>query len=187
MKKALKVVAAILGVFVFLIGWAIWSHSYSAPRFVRAGYDHTVNALFDYDFQTRCAEKFDGHIGFLGGPDCGEYGPSTSFRGIYIDEFEGQSFLEGAQPASVYQTDEHVWLTIVPDADISAFNEIDPDEASDSRIWLVHFSGRNSTRNAAYGHFGMFDSEILVEKVKSAELLNEFDGYVPETVLQREF
>ncbi len=102
--------------------------------------------------------------------------PPREYVGIYLDEFEGQRFFEGAR--SLKEVDrrgaDNVWMEINIVALGAAFGikRREPWTA-----YLVRFDGRKRSRSIAgvhpcgYGHMGASNAEISVDRMLSVQTL----------------
>lgn len=172
-----------------------WSASYRAPEFVRKGFDKFTYAVTGFDLESRCANLRQYHdksddfevIEFVGSRACYNFHEPRVFKGIYIDEFEGQRFIEGAMPSARYAPKDKVWLEIDEKSDLSAARQIVSRKKKGTGIWLIEFEGQKAiqTRGGGFGHFGMSEDLVIVDKVLSAQLVYEQPGYLSEDVLVR--
>jgi hypothetical protein len=109
---------------------------------------------------------------------CYKMDPPRRFRGIWIDEFEGQAFIpEGATPPEwprgerqspgwQQQFDRAQAASIWLDVDrVNLGHEFN----RGSRKLLIDFIGRKTTYTGAYGHMGMSGNEIIVDRVISVK------------------
>jgi hypothetical protein len=168
-----------------------WSASYRAPQFVRIGFDKVTYAVTGFDLESRCLNHSKSGdlatIEFVGSRACYNFHEPRVFKGIYIDEFEGQRFIEGAMPAARYKPKDKVWLEIDERSDLSAAHQFTSRKKKGTAIWLIEFEGQKAirTRGGGFGHFGMSEDLVIVDKVLSAQLVYEQPGYLSEDVLVR--
>lgn len=111
--------------------------------------------------------------------DCRRFRAARSFEGVWIDEFEGSLFVEGARsydearrrPASDPQV---YWLAIDAKSDIA---KVVPRRYGTAyRIRLIAREmlpeGKRSRFSLpGFGHMGMWHQSILVDAVRSAEVI----------------
>lgn len=115
-------------------------------------------------------------IGTLPTDQCYKMEMSRRYRGVWVDEFEGQRFIpEGTSPPEWPRTDpkspgwrglfERARLaTIWLDASRVTF---DKKNRQNGGRWFIEFFGRKTLYSGAYGHFGMSGQEIIVDRVIS--------------------
>lgn len=125
-------------------------------------------------FGEPCATYSDGVISYDTGPNCYRFDQPRSFKGIWLYEFEGSTFLEGATsvPKERPVYGDTAWLHYDPAA-------IDPkpqynraregEDCYSIHAFEIEFIGRHSPEG--HGHMGLFGSEIWVEKMLSAKPL----------------
>ncbi len=117
---------------------------------------------------------------------CYRFQPERRFTGIFVDEFEGQQFIEGIGLKPPYDgRGGHIWLQF--DEHSKGLNLIRRGEGS-TKIWLIEFDGRRNRDPGYFGHLGASNGLILVDQVRSAKLLHEVGGYVgPDLLTRAEF
>lgn len=161
------------------IAFALSGQSYWSA----ALYDRYQTSLTGFDPLSRCLLKAKngawGSVGYISPRNCYRFGPEKEFDGIYFDEFEGQFFIEGARPATHYKLKELVWLTIDDKTDLNGHELSAPLK---SRIWHIKFVGRKTKVKAFYGHGGVFENEIIVDKILSARLIKSGDEFLSTTM-----
>ncbi|NIJ21126.1 hypothetical protein FHS95_002829 [Sphingomonas naasensis] len=122
-----------------------------------------------------CTYHIDpGVIGSLPTDQCYKMDAPRRYRGVWVDEFEGQRFIpEGTSPAEWPRADpksagwreqfERARLaTIWLDASRVSFDKM-PRKRGTKKI--IEFVGRKTKYPGAYGHFGMSGQEIIVDQV----------------------
>lgn len=121
-----------------------------------------------------CATHKDGVIYYDHSPNCYLFDRPRRFKGIWLYEFEGSTFLENATaiPSKRPDYDDTAWLMYDPAA-------IDPKPnydryAKERDCYAIHafeieFIGRRSPEG--HGHLGLFGSEIWVQKMLRARLV----------------
>jgi hypothetical protein len=137
-----------------------------------------------HDYMTRCYEHRNQATQFIGLRDCLEFGPPRRFSGIFISEFEGDRLLENANPAAAYAPRDHVSLVFDNHSDIkSAPGFPEHCDKPCSQIYQVDLIGRKA--RGPSGWIGLMDEVVVVDKLTVAKKLQEFQGYVPDSVLIR--
>lgn len=184
---AVLVAAVALGTY---IGVWNWIRSGTAPRWLTVSYDRVLVRAGAADPHTRCylpeERTSDGYSVLASLPDrqCYDWQPARRFRGFYIDEFEGQRFIEGGASRLPLRPRDNVWL----EKDHLTDASIDPRLKGWSdltKVWSVELIGRKTARSGRYGHLGASAEELLVDRFTSARLLHEQEGYLSERVLVR--
>jgi hypothetical protein len=185
-KRTVGIALAILAAALLFLAWAASSEALIAPRPLRQLWDAANRLIGRPDPHTACftkkIEQGATVFAFAGPRDCYHFGPPRVFSGIYIDEFEGQSFLEGQHPPGPYR-DQSVWISFDEKSDKSVAPLLH--SMTPTRIWRIRFVGRKTDRAGTYGHLGMSNSEVLVDRVLEARLLGAYQGYLPPSVLIR--
>lgn len=161
---------------------------------VRTGFDQITLAVTGFDFETRCSqigqhvdsEGSFSYTEFVGSRNCYNFQASREFKGIYIDEFEGQRFIEGAVSSERYSPIDNVWLEFDEKSDLGSVGAM-KGQMRGTRIWQIEFEGQKAvqTLGGSFGHLGGSDGLILVNRLKSARLLHEQEGYLSEAVIVR--
>jgi hypothetical protein len=121
-----------------------------------------------------CTTRKNGVIDYDSGPNCIRFARPQRFRGIWLYEFEGSTFLENATAVPSKRPDygDTAWLMYDPSA---IDRKPDYDEyAKDRDCFAIHafeieFIGRRSPEG--HGHLGLFRSEIWVQKMIRAKPL----------------
>ena len=183
-------IALAIMVLVGVFGGAIsWAGSGNAPSFIETGYDRLVLRVTGSDPFTRCYERqrWAAEVYYFPviieaeTPDC--YHRPERLSGILIDEFEGLIFLKDARSAEHYVIPcQSVWWSLSPWREVnSPVNFPSRDEMS--RVWKVDFIGRKSPywnfqdRPLAYGHLGMSEHAVIIDRFISVDLVSEYVGY----------
>ncbi|WP_296614099.1 hypothetical protein [Sphingomonas sp.] len=122
-----------------------------------------------------CAYHIEaGVIGFVPTDQCYKMDAPRRYRGVWIDEFEGQKFIpEGTRapewPRGNPQSPE--WQKKADQA-IAATIWLDVDRAKLGHKWqqggrrvFIEFIGRKTMYPGNYGHMGMSGQEIIVDRV----------------------
>lgn len=125
--------------------------------------------------ESPCAYRVDEEtIGFLATDECYMMDPPRQYRGVWIDEFEGQRFVpEGTNPPEWPNLDSNepglqerfeqarlatIWLD-------TERVEIPRSSGSGATRYFIEFVGRQTMFPGAYGHLGMSGHEIIVDQV----------------------
>ena len=160
------------------------------PKSVRAAYDLMSQAVSGKASFTRCwtSERLPDGSSVKGMDEprnCYHYGPSRRIRGVYIDEFEGQRFLENASAGLPLVATDKVWLDLDQHSNLERTPKL-ARHGDGTTIWLVDLIGRKTEApKGGYGHMGGSDAEVLVDTMISAQPVAQFPGYVPDTLFSR--
>lgn len=124
-----------------------------------------------------CAYPIEfGVIAFKPTDQCYKMEAPRSYRGVWVDEFEGQAFIpEGAKtpewprgnpksPEWKKEADRAIAATIW--LDVERVN-LSGEGRRDGRKFLIEFVGRKTMYSGHYGHMGMAGQEIIVDRVIS--------------------
>lgn len=181
MLKRAAIAAALL---VATAAAAVWLLSGNGPRPLRSGLDAVVRIVTGTDPYARCWTKTREANGlvvfaFAAPDDCYRFQPQRTFSGIYIDQFEGQHFVEGAAGPPPYSTRETVWLHLGAGQRRSLNARLGPNPPRRPRFWQLTFVGRRAVGQGGFGHMGGSDGLIVVDQIRSASLVASDDGYVP--------
>ncbi|WP_326524519.1 hypothetical protein [Sphingomonas sp.] len=110
---------------------------------------------------------------------CIGYSAPRVFTGIYLDAFEGQQFIEGAATDPPYiEPDRKIWMNVALLPATDRIRQVQELQADATQIWTVEFVGRVSTAPGFFGHMGVYDGEVIADRIISARLLKTVDGYV---------
>lgn len=111
-------------------------------------------------------------------PKSSEYSQPRRFSGIWLYEFEGSAFIDGATdvPKSPYDYGKVAWLEYAPEQ-IAPGPAYD-DYAESGNCYPIHsfaitFIGREKASSGGSGHMGIFGSEIVVDQLVSARSLGQ--------------
>lgn len=92
--------------------------------------------------------------------ECVHMTPRRRWRGVWNNEFEGSQFCPGSRTECSYGgAGPRIWM------------DAGPQPPPDGKLYLVEFDGRRTVFLGAYGHMGMFDHEIIVDRMISKEEL----------------
>lgn len=85
----------------------------------------------------------------------------TRWKGLWRAAFEGSQFCpEPATSCGKKVEGDRIWLTRGPRKG-----------GYESELYRIEFVGRKTKYKGSYGHFGMYDQEIIVDRVISKELV----------------
>lgn len=159
-----------------------------APRSLRATNDWVVRWATGTDPFGRCYERREENgvavYAFIGSRACYSFEPPREFDGIYVDEFEGQEFIVTKNlRLPVVSPARNTWLDFDELSDRGPLTHR-PDAST--RLWHVRFVGRQTNSSGRYGHKGMSDEVVLVDRVLSAKMLAKTHGYAGPDLVVRE-
>ena len=100
--------------------------------------------------------------------------PKRRFRGIWVDQFEGSVFFEGAADASAIKEKigrECLNLSVKREWLAYADERLAPTNHDHARLVAVDFIGRRTAYQGRYGHMGMSNSQVLVDRMIAAHPL----------------
>lgn len=149
-----------------------------------AAYRHPIDAaesilplnLFGV-YSCASRRKIDG-VNILEGlplDQCYKMQPARRFRGIWLDEFEGSTFFEGF--SDIGKVKSEIRLRMKKPAAYGEWlgwnenrkNPVLSSSGGDARLVAIDFVGRKTAYLGRYGHMGMSNSEIIVDRVISAQ------------------
>lgn len=116
--------------------------------------------------------------------------PAERFRGIWLDQFEGSTFFEGASDAETVKAELRRRMA-TPTADGEWLGWDDANRAvslprsSNARLIAIDFIGRRTAYRGRYGHMGMSNSEVVVDRMISARPIYEASTSYLEDELTR--
>ncbi|MGB3317880.1 MAG: hypothetical protein WA978_06430 [Sphingopyxis granuli] len=183
-RTAAATAIVLIGVAAAVPACIEWVERGNAPYILRVAYDAGTKAVGKPDPQRRCytLARFDGtiRIDYIGSRACHDFLPERRFTGVYIDEFEGQKFIEGHAEADRYIIPcRWISLTVDDQSDVSRWKGFDIQDGM-GRVWLVDFIGRATVprrEKFGFGNMGADEGEVLVERMLSARLLGSYEGY----------
>jgi len=117
-----------------------------------------------------------GVIGSLPTDQCYKMAPPRRYRGVWIDEFEGQAFIPEGTKAPEWPRGDPKSPEWRQEADraIAATIWLDVERAKVGHNWqqggrkvFIEFVGRKTMYPGHYGHMGMSGQEIIVDRVIS--------------------
>lgn len=113
--------------------------------------------------------KMGGYYESVPEDRCVKFDPPRRFQGLWRNDFEGTQFCPApARECSYVSTERRkqplIWLDF-------SFRLPDPAEGPFGGLYSVDFIGRTSAYGGAYGHFGMFDEQVIVDRLISIQEL----------------
>lgn len=106
------------------------------------------------------ADVHDGIEILVGEPteQCVKLAPQERWRGLWRNAFEGSRFCpEPATECDFNTPGDRIWLTASADG------------AADGMLYRVEFVGRKTLFRGPYGHLGVSDHEVIVDRMISRE------------------
>ena len=115
-----------------------------------------------------CETREDGVIFHDRGPDCYRFSELRNYSGVWLNQFEGSTFLEGREeiPNERPQYEESAWLQYDPPTEPNNLDIYDYDEdrgCDPIAAYHVRFVGRESPVGG--GHMGLWEREIWAERM----------------------
>ena len=125
-------------------------------------------------FGESCETREGGVIFHDTGPDCYRFSEFRDYSGIWINQFEGSTFIEGGEevPRKRPPFEETAWLRYDPPKEPSGTDILDYDEELGCypiAAYYVRFVGRE--RPGGGGHLGLWGREIWPERMLKIEQL----------------
>ena len=125
-------------------------------------------------FGLPCETREDGVIFHNIGPDCYRFSELRDYSGIWVNQFEGSTFIEGADevPTKRPPSEETAWLQYNQAIEPSGIDIFDYDEELGCypiAAYYVRFAGRE--RPGGGGHLGLWGIEIWPERMVELEQL----------------
>jgi hypothetical protein len=115
-----------------------------------------------------CSRVREDIVEFIGTAQCFHMTAPTRFRGVWLDEFEHSCFIPGASTVtSACDGPSGIWL----DVETNRIPGLDRTEQSETRAFLIDFVGRRTLYPGSYGHLGMSEHEVIVDRLFSARPL----------------
>ena len=132
-----------------------------------------LDALGIYPCASR--QKESGIEVIVGVPvdQCFKMLPAKRFQGIWLDEFEGSIFVDGVRDVEAAKAELRRRLA-APAAHMEWLGWDDTNRAdllppsSNARLVAIDFIGRRTMYPGRYGHMGMSNSEVVVDRMISA-------------------
>lgn len=98
---------------------------------------------------------------------CFKMTPAQRWRGLWRDDFEGQQFCPApARQCSFDSPDDRIWLTF--GTDVHHLHKTD-----EGSLYTIDFVGRRTLLRGLHGHMGVFQHEIVVDKLISIRSIND--------------
>jgi len=110
---------------------------------------------------------------YIGDRACVDLDPPRTFSGIWVLQFEGSTFVEGAKTMKDVQGRRHTtWLTV----DRQSVMPFRTDGGYNPTYYRVTFTGRSAADMNAkplegYGHFNMYPGLVVVDRMTSLKQL----------------
>lgn len=103
---------------------------------------------------------------FIGYDKCFRFSKPTHMRGVWISEFEGSMFYDGATHSPTIQRYDSnmTWLEMRD----PRYSQV-MDKDGGQRTFSIDFIGRKSLYPALYGHMGMSRSMVIVDRMLSMQ------------------
>ena len=93
--------------------------------------------------------------------------PAQRWKGLWRDDFEGSQFCPAPAKTCSFDTPgERIWLTFIDTAGVQP-------RRSSGGLYAIEFVGRRTLRRGRYGHMGVFEQEVLVDRVISLDLVQD--------------
>lgn len=108
-------------------------------------------------------EVIDGSKSIASTPteECVKMLPQQHWRGLWRNDFEGSRFCpEPAEQCTFKTPGERIWLSRTPGR-------------PDGGLYRVDFIGRRTMYKGPYGHFGLFDQELTIDRPIRIELIED--------------
>ena len=115
-----------------------------------------------------CHTYKDGVIVIDVGPECYRFSELRNYTGVWLNQFEGSTFIEGAKDLPVQRPphEQSAWLEFTSSEKLPQLQFYPYDEALGCypvAAYYVRFTGRE--RPGPGGHFGLSGKEIWAERV----------------------
>ncbi|WP_298200188.1 hypothetical protein [Novosphingobium sp.] len=154
-----------------------------APLPVRQMFDRGMLWVTGSDPATRCwheVREGSGHSSFRfdQARECYRFASSRRYSGVFVDEFEGPRFLDGAVGLPPYRVSRAYTLEIDRFTQGARLGDLRVRPPGQSRLWRITFVGRQAIGTARTGPRRRQDGIILADRVESAELLSVYRGYL---------
>ncbi len=112
-------------------------------------------------------EIYHGMEVLVGEPteECVKLEPAARWRGLWRNDFEGSRFCpEPAVECDFHTPGDRIWLTMSSES------------AGDGRLYRIEFVGRKTMYRGPYGHLGVSDHEMIVDRVFLQEAVGNDDA-----------
>jgi hypothetical protein len=112
----------------------------------------------------KAKDKYGEYYASIPIDECVKFDPPQRWRGLWRDEFEGSRFCPSpAKTCGQSDLRPIVWLAGF------ATRNAHPDGA----LYAVDFIGRRTSYEGSYGHLGMSDHEVLVDRMISIKVIEQ--------------
>ncbi|HEY0115711.1 MAG TPA: hypothetical protein VGB54_08320 [Allosphingosinicella sp.] len=145
------------------------------PAYTYRGFQNQAWAALGLDhFSHPCLTRHDvngeTYRGSLPTDQCFRMTEPQRMKGVWIDQFEGSRFLPGGTELTQARFDEpQIWLDPETKRVPGLFN---PDPDAEIRVLEVDFVGRKTLFPGQYGHMGVSQHEVIVDRLISARELD---------------
>lgn len=108
---------------------------------------------------------------------CIALSPTERMRGVWLSGFERSSFLAGAEavPNGPDRYGNAVWVDFAPDATVDPTLRAEMDRMGGTVAVAIEFDGRRSRDAGRYGHMGVADHVVVIDRIRSAHILGRID------------
>lgn len=118
-------------------------------------------------------------MAYIGDRACVDFEPPREITGVWIFQFEGSAFVEGANTLEeAIKARPSIWLTIDRETKYPAGFQANPMEAHAFRVRFMGRFAKEMSRKPieGYGHFGMYPGLVLMDRLIVWEDLGRADG-----------
>jgi hypothetical protein len=131
-----------------------------------------LGAIFDHQ---PCWRTIKGVPENLPVADCYRMLPPQRMRGVWLNEFEGSKFFPGYSTDPGPSLRSTLWLEVDRPAisRITGRNFNWRSKGPQPKLVLLDFIGRRTAISGPYGHMGMSDHYVVVDRILSAQVLDE--------------
>jgi hypothetical protein len=108
------------------------------------------------------------NTGMVPADQCFDMQEARRFRGLWRDDFEGSRFCPApAQECTFDTAGDRIWL------DFSFSVPADQKRKAFGGLYEIDFIGRRTAVPGRYGHLGMFDAEIIADRMISMKEIEQ--------------
>jgi hypothetical protein len=108
---------------------------------------------------------------FVGMTNCYRFGPPRRMRGVWRSEFEGSQFFPGRTTPPREDERSSIWLSVEENESVRAALGHKRGEPWSTRLIFLDFVGRQTLYPGSYGHMGMSQDFVIVDRLISARPL----------------
>ena len=99
--------------------------------------------------------------------ECFQMLPVQRWRGLWRDDFEGSQFCPNpARNCSFEESGDRIWLSFNDSVRLKGTRPA-------GGLYAIEFVGRRTLRRGSYGHMGVFQHEVLVDRLISMKLAED--------------